>query len=80
MDGMIAPRPDALMIVRNGVRYGVAIPGKVAWLPAEMWAPAAELLRRMEAMNTELDQMQSLIAAAQAEADAAGGVQEPYLG
>lgn len=78
MDGMIGHAPEPLRIVQQGVRYGVAIPGKVAWLPADMWAPAAELMRRMEAMNAEADRLSKLIDAAQAEADAVGGVQSPY--
>ena len=78
MDGVIGRPPEPLRIVKDGVRYGVAIPGKVAWLPPDMWAPAAELVRRMDAMNAEADRMEKLISAAQQAADDAGGVQTPW--
>jgi hypothetical protein len=78
MDGMTAAPREVLRIVNAGVRYGVAITGKVAWLPPEMWAPAAELQRRMDALNAEADRLNKLIAAAQQAADEAGGVQTPW--
>ena len=80
MDGLIGKPPEPLRLIKDGVRYGVAIPGKIAWLPAEMWPAAAELVRRMDAMNAEADRLQKLVEAAQAEADAIGGVQTPYYG
>lgn len=80
MDGMIGAPPEPLRIIKDGVRYGFAIPGKIAWLPAEMWAPAAELMRRMDRMNADMDRLEKLIAAARDEANAAGGVQHPYYG
>ena len=79
MDGLIAARPEPLAIVRDGIRYGCAAGGKVAWLPADLWAPAAELLMRMEAMNANAERLQRLIDAAQEEADAAGGVQIAWV-
>jgi hypothetical protein len=49
-----------LSIVTSGVRRGVTAGGKVHWLPPELWAPAAELERRMEAMNKAAERMAAL--------------------
>lgn len=80
MDGLIGKPPEPLRIIKAGLKYGFAAGSKIAWLPPEMWANAAELSRRMDAMNAEMDRLQKLIDAAQAEADAAGGVQTAWDG
>jgi hypothetical protein len=87
MDGLARVLPEPLRVVRKGLRYGVAANGKVAWLPADMWANAAEFTRRLESMQSEIkrltretDRVNALIDAAKAEADAAGGVQTPWDG
>ena len=69
---------EPLCIVKRGVRYGVHANGKTAWLPPSMWTAAAALVARMDAMNATAERMQMLIDAAQAEADAFGGVQTAY--
>jgi hypothetical protein len=85
MDGLARALPEPLRLVRSGIRYGVAGGGKVAWLPADMWPAAAEFARRLESMQSEIERLtqeaervNALIDAAQAEADAAGGVQTPW--
>lgn len=78
MDGLPSVPCEPLRIVRDGLRYGVAAQGMVAWLPAQLWAPAAALLRRMDEMNATAERFQRMLDDAQAEADAAGGVQTPY--
>ncbi len=71
---------EPLCIVKRGVRYGVQANGMTAWLPPSMWTAAAALVARMDAMNATAERMQMLIDAAQAEADAFGGVQEAAFG
>ena len=77
-DGLPSRAPEPLRVVKDGVKYGVAGGGKLAWLPPEMWASAAELVRRMDAINAEQERLNMLIRAAQDEADAAGDVQTAW--
>lgn len=70
MDGV-----KPLRLVKKGVRYGVEAAGKVSWLPAEMWPAAAEMMRRIDAMQARIDHFERLVAMAQAEADARYPVQ-----
>lgn len=79
-DGMTGKPPEPLRIVQSGVKYGVAADGMVAWLPPRLWAPAAELKRELERLEKEVARVNQIIDAAQAEADAAGGVQTPWNG
>jgi len=74
MDGLNVDRP-CLALVRDGIRRGVTAGGRVHWLPADLWAPAAELERRMAAMNETAERMQALYdEAEQAAWDAVPGV------
>lgn len=79
MDGMRSA-VEPLRIVQDGARYGCAAGDVVAWLPEALWPNAAALVRRMEAMNAAQESFQRMLDEAQAEADAAGGVQTPYYG
>lgn len=64
-----------LAFVADGIRRGVTAGGRVHWLPPELWAPAAELQRRMDEMNATAARMEALWAEAeQAAWDAVPGV------
>jgi hypothetical protein len=71
---------EPLCIVKRGPRYGFQAEGRTVWLPPAMWANAEAMLRQINAMNSTMAQFQKLADAAQAEADAAGGVQTAYHG
>lgn len=66
----LSPAPPAppLRIVKRGIRYGVATPNQIAWLPATMWPHAAAFMREYEENMAWTKRMQALWEQSQDEA------------